>query len=228
MANRTPFGVGEWYHCYSRGVDKRKTFQSIADYKRFLQLLFLANEEKSSRRSDLKVSDTKLFSLDKGKSLVSIAAYVLMPNHFHILMQEGSEGGIAKFMQRVGIGYSQYFNKRNDRIGNLFVKPFRSKHIDEDAYLKRVLQYIHLNAAELYDPDFKLGRVNNLKQLLKKVEEYPFSSLSDYYGANRPEGIILSQEAKRAFQDDLPDFEKLLQESLEYYEEMNIESKIRG
>ena len=42
MANRKPIEVGEWYHCYNRGVDKRKVFLSVRDYERMLILMYLA------------------------------------------------------------------------------------------------------------------------------------------------------------------------------------------
>jgi magnesium transporter len=52
--NRIPIEVGEWYHCYNRGVDKRKVFASVRDYDRFLTLLFLANGYSNKRVSNVR------------------------------------------------------------------------------------------------------------------------------------------------------------------------------
>ncbi len=217
MANRVPFAPGEWYHCFSRGVDKRVVFETTADYERFMQLLYIINTETPIHRSDFKNTNTAaMLQIERGNPLVAIGAYCLMPNHFHILLKEVAEGGISIFMRKLGIAYAMYFNIKNDRVGNLFVKPFRSRHMDDDRYFKRVVQYIHLNAAELFEPQWKKGVVKNLKKLEIQLQKYPYSSMSDYYGADRPEQVILDQNSKELF-SDLPDISKLTSEVHEYY-----------
>lgn len=220
MGNRTPFGVGEWYHCYSRGVDKRKTFLSQSDYRRFIQLLYVANTTESLSRDALGSSHEKILKADRGKSLVSIAAYALMPNHFHLLIQEVNEGGIAKFMQKVGTGYAMYFNKKYDRVGNLFVKPFRSKHIDDDAYLKHVAQYIHLNPIELFEDGWKSGKGGSVKGIEEKLRKYPYSSLTSYESDSQLERVILSDEAMRVVSTDMPKLREIITDADEYYKEL--------
>src|SRR5665213_1316921 len=101
--NRVPFGFGEWYHCYSRGVDKRVVFDTPADYRRFLELLYLSNGTQSHWRSAFQDDDVHMiFSSDRSEPIVAIGAYCLMPNHFHLLIQELTEGGITLFMRRLG------------------------------------------------------------------------------------------------------------------------------
>ena len=91
-----------------------------------------------------------------------------------------------------------YFNIKRKRVGNLFVTPFRSKHINDDTYLKRVTQYIHLNPAEVFESGWKGGGAKNLHSLEKKLLEYPYSSMQDYFGTEklkgRPERFLLDQE----------------------------------
>lgn len=222
MANRHPFAPNEWYHCYSRGVDKRIVFETKVDYERFLQLLYLLNSDKTIHRSDLqKVSTVEVLQRERGKPLVAIGAYCLMPNHFHLLLKEVRKGGISTFMRKLGIAYAMYFNIKNKRVGNLFVKPFRSKHLADERYFKRVVQYVHLNAAELFEPKWKVGEVDNPKKLERKLQEYRCSSLPDYYGANRPEQTILSSEAKELF-EELPSVAQLISEAVEYYQSLNV------
>ena len=96
--NREPFAANEWYHCYTPGVDKRKAFQHQDDYQRFLQ----RNSNTAIHRSDLKPTNVDVFSQPRGKQRVLIAAFCLMPNHFHLVMSEATEGGIPKVMQKVG------------------------------------------------------------------------------------------------------------------------------
>jgi len=223
MVNRIPFGVDEWYHCFTRGVDKRRTFQSTSDYKRFLQILYLSNSDQATQRSNfLTMQHEKILSQKRGQPLVSIGAYCIMPNHFHILLQEIKEGGIARFMQKVGISYAMYFNIKNQRIGNLFVKPFRSRHIADDQYLRYVAQYIHLNPAELFDRNWKSAGAKNIQKMDADLRKYPYSSLYDYYEVVRPERSILSPQAMDVISDDLPSLASVLAEAAEYYSEIKL------
>ena len=220
---RTEFARDEWYHCYSRGVDKRITFETEADYERFLQALYLCNSTTVIQRSDLyRPAHTDFFSLKRGKPLVSIGAYCLMPNHFHLLLQEISDNGISNFMQKVGTSYTMYFNVKRSRTGNLFVKPFRSKHIDDDRYVKRVTQYIHLNPVELFEAKWKQGIVRDVRALNNRLGSYRYSSLPDYDGVKRPERLILDPGAIDFLDVDRVSTADALIDMTEYYSELDI------
>ena len=222
MSNRFPFAPGEWYHCYSRGVDKRNVFENRSDYERFLQLLFIINSETPIHRSDIsKKTTAEIMMMDRHKPTVAIAAYSLMKNHFHILVKEVAEGGISEFMRTLGIAYAMYFNIKNKRVGNLFVKPFRSKHVADDRYFKYVTQYIHLNSAEVFEPRWKDGKIKNFSQLEDEIKNYRYSSLQDYCGIERPERNILDLETFGWLKDELPQLKKILPEASEYYRELS-------
>src|SRR3989344_9520644 len=127
MTTRSPFGTDEWYHCYCRGVDKRKVFLDQKDYKRFLLSLHVCNGPLSVHISNLwrnKNFEDIMRSSFQDTPLVEIGAYCLMPNHFHLLLKELEEGGISLFMQKVLTGYTMYFNKKYDRKGALFANSF--------------------------------------------------------------------------------------------------------
>jgi REP element-mobilizing transposase RayT len=181
VARRHTFEIDEWYHCFSRGVDKRTVFESEDDANRFLMVLYLAN---GTEPMQLFSTDTptleKAFKEERGKPMVSIGAYCLMGNHFHLLIKEISDGGISAFMRKLGIAYTMYFNAKNERVGNLFIRPFRSRHVGDDRYFQRVLQYIHCNPAELYEPGWKQGRVKDMRALAEKLAAYQYSSLRSY------------------------------------------------
>lgn len=181
MQRKVPFVEGEYYHLYNRGVDRRTIFPSVSDYKRFIALLYLANNDTDVRVGnilrDLKYED--IFSLERGAPLVAIGAFCLMPNHFHLLVTPVVEDGITKFMLKLQTGYSMYFNIKNERNGSLFQGPFKSEHAGDDIYLKYLFSYIHLNPAKLKDPTWK-ENIHKKTFLQKFVNEYPYSSLSEY------------------------------------------------
>ena len=157
--------------------------------------------------------------------LVAIGGYCLMPNHIHLLLREIVDGGISKFMHKVGTGYTMYFNILHQRVGNLFVKPFRSKHIGDDTYLQHASSYLHLNPAELFEAGWKHGVVTNMHALETRIREYRYSSLPDFYGSDRPESAILDQEfietlALRPLRDMLSDAHEYYADSVDMIEKL--------
>ena len=147
MANRkSSFAVGEHYHIYNRGVDKRITFTDEYDIRRFFQSMVEFNTVKpigslyENSFLQLGGETPKL-----GEKLVNIIAYCLNPNHFHLILEQLVEGGISEFMKRLGGGYTGYFNKKYTRSGSLFQGVFKDVHIDTNEYLLHVSSYVNLN-----------------------------------------------------------------------------------
>lgn len=187
MERKTKFEIGEFYHIYNRGVEKRIIFNNISDYKRFLALLYVSNSNKQIHISNdiwYKGSIDKVFEKDCGEPLVAIRAYCLMANHFHLLLTPLVEGGISKFMLKLQTGYSMYFNKKNERVGALFQGVFKSQHIHSNVYLRYIYAYIHLNPAKLKNSEWKTQSKSFLNQLKKFIAEYPYSSLQKYLSEN--------------------------------------------
>ncbi len=224
---RTPFALDEHYHCYTRGIDGRTTFQDLEDYERFQESLYLCNDIGAfDRRDFLKLDRAKIFMRPRKRELVAIGSYALMPNHFHIAFQEIEDGGSSKFLQKIGTSYTMYFNAKYERVGGLFIGPCRSRHINDQRYFTRVVQYIHLNIAEIFDPAWKSGRVKDLRSLKKRLMTYRFSSLRDYAGKARPEGAILNTEMMRLVQYTMPPLSAVLEEEQQYYKNLEVSRSI--
>lgn len=188
MRRKFSFAPDEYYHLYSRGVEKRNIFLNKRDYTRFTHLLFLSNGLESYEVRTL--GKIKPFDFDRGNNLVYIGAWSLMPNHIHLLVKEKQEGGISKMMKKLLTGYSMYFNIKYKRTGVLFQGRFGAKHIDSDEYLRRIFSYIHANPLERFD--LSLSEQNqNRNMCLNKLKNYDFSSLKDYMGSSRLESKII-------------------------------------
>ena len=152
---------GALYHILSRGNERRNIFFGDADYKVFLGVL----EEMSDR-----------FEVD-------IFAYVLMSNHYHLLIRT-NQGNLSKSMQWVGTTYTRRFNLQHFRSGHLFQGRFKSILVQNDAYLMQLSCYIHRNP-------LRAGLVNRLA-------DYRWSSYRTYaYKASHTKwlnkDLILSQ-----------------------------------
>lgn len=227
---RIPFVLGEWYHCFSRGVDKRMVFETESDFGRFTELLYLSNSTEAIDRGRIQhISHGEIFSVPRGESLVAIAGYCLMGNHPHLLLMEKKEGGITKFLHKVFTGYTMYFNIKRQRVGNLFVTPFRSKHIGRNNYLEHIVPYIHLNPAELFERNWKRGFVKDIGALERKILGYAHSSAQDYVhtSTTRPEAALLDAEAVSFFKD-IYSLKKSIRTAHSYYREIAGEFGKRG
>lgn len=219
MLREMNFSTGEYYHIYNRGTDKRIIFMEPHDYKRFDALLYVCNSTESvniSKHFRQGRSFTELFDIDRGEQLVDIIAYCLIPNHFHILIRERSEGGIQKFMMKLSTGYSMYFNKKNKRTGALFESRFKAKYIDSDEYLKYLIAYIHLNPIKMIDPEWKKNGIQDLLVAQDYLKNYEYSSYLEYQGVTRLESKILNREAGPEYFTTSKDFNDFVNDWLTF------------
>src|SRR3989339_1446436 len=201
MFRKDSFVTGEYYHLYNRGVDKRIIFKNLRDYERFMMLLYVANSnsERSLRLDNLINHSHKSFEeimvLERGQPIVSIGAWSLMTNHFHIVVRQEVDGGITKFMRKLGTGYSMFFNIKYQRKGALFGGLFKSKLIGiDDNYMKQLFRYLHLNPLDIEFSDWE-NVIDKLSIDMKKfIESYKYSSYLDYAGTDRVEKNIINPE----------------------------------
>ena len=84
--------------------------------------------------------------LNNFNSQIELVVYCLMPNHFHLLIYQKEKKAIEFFMRSLATKYSQYFNKKYDRIGYLFQGTYKAVLVEQDSYLLHLSRYIHLNA----------------------------------------------------------------------------------
>jgi len=149
MSIRTiQFTNNEYYHVFNRGVDKRIIFNTQEQQAYFMSRLQLLNSTDSrkyitNKRSRFKNKDI----LGEGEDLVSIVAYCLLPNHYHLLLKQNVDNGISQFMQRLGTAYTMFFNQQENRSGGLFQGKFKATHLSGEFALPILSAYINLNYA---------------------------------------------------------------------------------
>ena len=100
----------------------------------------------------------------RDKTELKIIAWCLMDNHVHLLIEDRHQG-ISKMMQSLASAYAVYFNRKYGRVGHLFQDRFGSTPVGSDSYLLEAVQYIHNNP---------------VKAGICQMEEYPWSSFSEY------------------------------------------------
>jgi putative transposase len=155
MRKKQEFEIGQQYHLYARGVDKRDTFLEEKDYLRFMALLYTCNTANLIRLSKVNLEKLSHFKNIKLNPIIQLDQFCLMPNHFHILCTEIIDGGISKFMQKVLTGYTVFFNKKYKREGRLFSSRFKIKHINNDLYIEYIKKYIYFNPLKIIKQDYE-------------------------------------------------------------------------
>ena len=134
------------HHVIQRGNNRQAIFASGADYQMLLDLL-----EENARKFG-----------------VAIHAYVLMSNHFHLLLTPQTPDGLPQMMQALGRRYVRYFNDSQQRSGTLWEGRYKSALIQSERYLLACMAYIDLNP-------LRAG-------LVAAPGDYPWSSYGHYTG----------------------------------------------
>ena len=132
---------GALHHIIIRGIEGRVIFKDARDRDDFLKRLSAILPE----------TETRCF------------AWVLMPNHVHMLFKTGS-APIATVMRRLLTGYAVSFNRRHRRHGHLFQNRYKSFLCEEDVYFKELVRYLHLNPLRA-----------KIVRTLEELKCYPYS-----------------------------------------------------
>ena len=201
---------GEYYHIFNRGNSKQKIFHDKEDYYYFIKLLHVLNQKYNKQ---LRERPQNPF-IPNDNPLVSIGAYVIMPNHYHLLLTQTENGDVSKFMQKIGTGYAMYYNQKYNRTGSLFEGKFKSQHAYNDIYLKYLFSYIHLNPVKIINKNWREKGIKNVKATLDFLDSYKYSSYEDYaIDSNRPQCILLN---KKVFPNYFSDGKRFQNEILEW------------
>ena len=151
-----------FYHVTCRGNDRRVIFRDDHDRTRFLERLRSACE---------------IFS-------VRVHAYVLMTNHFHLIV-ETPKANLSEFMRQFNISYTGYYNRRHRRIGHLYQGRFKAIVVDKDSYLLELSRYVHLNPIRI-----KSKRQRPETERIREIIQYQWSSLLGYVDTKRKDSWI--------------------------------------
>lgn len=167
------FENGKIYHIVNRSIAKFCIFNDKTN-PRFLELLnfyrFFDPPVKFSYLNKIKQKERLILidRLHKHPQIINILAYSLMPNHFHLLVQQLRNNGISQYARLIQNSFAKFFNTKYDRKGPLFESTFRAIEIENDEQLVHVSRYIHLNPYS--------AKIINKNQILN----YPWSSMNNY------------------------------------------------
>lgn len=163
------FSKNNIYHIYNRGVDKMNIFKKEKDFKVFI---FRLRENIIPSSIDPKIySKSARRRKALPKNSFDLICYCLMPNHFHLLIQQKTDLPITKLMSKICTGYAKYFNKEYKRIGAVFQDQFKTVRIENNEQLIWTSFYIHKNPLEAC--------------LVKNIKDYKWSSFNEYFDSSQ-------------------------------------------
>ena len=176
---------GNYYHIFNRGVNREPIFKNPDNYIFLLQ----------------RIGQYAL------SFQVSIIAYCLMPNHYHLLLRQDGDQLIANFIQAVFNSYSKAFNKAFRRTGRLFESPYRVIQINDSTYLIHLCRYIHRNPLEA--------------KLVHNLIDWPYSNYPEWIG--KRSGKLVDREFVSEFFPNISDYYRFV---IEYTPPAEIEKEL--
>ena len=163
------FAPGNTYHVYNRGNNKEKIFLDDQDYRAFLFRLGLClgfTEKELNKEKLIAMPYSRIRITETSKNNFKLHTFCLMPNHFHLLIEQIGDIPISKLISKVCTSYAKYINKKHKRIGHIFQDKFKAVLIEDDPQLMWTSSYIHMNPVK--------------DKIAKHPSEYQWSSYNDY------------------------------------------------
>lgn len=187
-----------------------------ADRNRFAKLLFYLNDTFYDNNWQKATMSRNSFERPsewpEREPLTRILAWTLVPNHFHLLLEEIREGGISKLMQRVCGSMSAHSNAKYHEHGSIFQGAYRSRTISEDTHLRYLAFYIQVkNVFEMYPGGLKRA-FDQFDDAWEWAIRYKFSSLPTFL--SQTDSPITESEFLRSLYPDMESFKKEARELL--------------
>lgn len=187
------------------------------DKNRFVESIFHLNDSFSDPNWLLAIKDlppiTRPEHWPERDPLVHILAWVLQNNHFHLIVQEIKDGGTAKFMQRLGGSMTTAHNAKYSEVGSLFQGAYKSKTVDEDAYIRYLAFYVQVKNVLEQRPGGLERAIAEFDSAWEWALYFPYSSLHTYaHEGDSPTAAIID---KNFFSEMFPDRKAFKREALE-------------
>jgi len=161
--------TGQIYHVFNRSIANEEILNKNRLLHRAIDLIDYYSYPQRLRysffkRLPIKLKNNYIKEFKKRQPLISIYAFALMPNHYHLMIRQLSDDGIKLFISNFQNGFAKYLNLLNHRNGSVFQKPFKAKRITDDLQFLHLGRYIHLNPVTSYFIE------------MKDLQSYPWTS----------------------------------------------------
>ncbi len=208
------FVDGSFYHIFNKSIANYGIFNKDIHTKRFIAAVSYCNSTnlKNSLSEYLKTNKIKSISPPIGEAsqqqVVKILSYVVMPDHYHLLIRVLNYEQVPKYMSDLQNSYTRYFNIVNKRKGPLWQSRYKSVEITNDRILLHVTRYIHLNPTS--------------SNLVKLPSDWPYSSYNQYLNPNILHNHLTEISIKNPDQ-----YKEFVENHIDYQKHMKLLRKTR-
>lgn len=201
-----PLVNGEIYHLFNRGNEKHDIFIQPRDYRRFKRTLYYYQfQGPKPKFSNFGLFNLQFFNPTPENRLVKVFCYCLMPNHFHLLVQQLKDNGISTFLSQISNSHTKYINTKYNRVGSLLQGTFKSVLVENDEQFTHISRYIHINP--------------KVAGLVERLDQYPWSSYEEYMHSK---GSICSTEEILNYFGSAEKYKQFLDDQIEYGEMLEV------
>jgi putative transposase len=191
----------ELWHALNHSIEGRDLFLDSQDYARFVHNLYEFNDANPADNHWRYFDPTGMKGFvnpsfrQARKLLVDIHGWVLMKDHYHLLLSERVAGGISLFLRKMNVGYANYVNERYERKGTLFRGRTKKILIEHQSHFLYILHYLHLNPLDYLEGAQKWrirskSGIRNVDEALEYLDSYRWSSYLDYMGKKNFPSIL--------------------------------------
>ena len=163
-----------YYHIYNRGAHRENIFYEYVNY-RYLESLMMKYSQQSH---------------------VTIAAYCLMPNHYHIIAKQRPSGSLSSFLKKTFSAFTQAMNKRYGSSGTFFQGQAKIKEITNDEYCLQVIRYVHLNPVTA--------------KLVTSADKWEYSNYQEWIGQRGND--LMDNELRITYFADAKEYQQFVEE----------------
>src|SRR3989338_671183 len=199
------------YHIFNRTADKSGVFSDNNLSLLFLDLLKYYRSE----RANLRYSNYQELNLEIKKFYeeqlrimkyfyIDLYCFSIMPTHYHLLLRQKKNSGLSHYISQIINSFTHYYNNKNNRLGPIFLSPFRAVQVRTHEQFIHVTRYIHLN-------HYSSGFLKDIDDLFS----YPFSSLPRYVNIRKDE-LVEKTFLLRMFHNNPSRYREFILNNAEY------------
>ncbi len=232
-------------HIIIRAVENRPIFNNENDCSRFIYQMYSGNLGRSAfnvyRRNLIFIADNLLFGKPTPWKLVNnkrtapiadVLSFALVSDHAHFILSPNSEDGISRYVHKIKVSFSKYYNASHNREGILFNRSFKSAPLKTTSEIEAAIRYVNVKCPlDVYNSDWKSG-LENWQEAFNFLKKYKYSSYADLFHERSSEIIskaILEKyvggELNKNGIENIDFIENYLSSNLSHYNPVFLEEK---
>ena len=182
------------YHIVARSVEGRTIFPTEEERARFVVQMYAANVGRPGSHITKKNTQDACTAILQGTEipsgviehqhdpLVTFFSFALVGNHYHFGLIGSFDNAISKYLQKLNIAFSKFFNLKYKRTGSLFATRFKAVAVTDPYQISVLVRYINIkNVLDVYKPKWQERGIGNFAGAEAFLNRYSYSSFPDLF-----------------------------------------------